>query len=229
MSFKSNDSFVDSDAIIGISVGHSSSGNLHNKILIKFVDEVKEIHLAFHNQFVCSAIVDLGSYIWGVPNIPLSRLKSIAARCLKIVKTQQGQTNLLPYALGYHNIRKFDKEGIYEDYSVNSEYGMTCATFVLTVFNSLGWDLLDWQNWTDREEDVEWFDKLLRILYLGVYRGNITQQHYDNVASERNCPKIRPEEVYSSIYCSKLPMKFGCSSSMGKIVREHCLGLPNSN
>lgn len=230
MSFKTNDLFVNSGSIIGISVGHSANGFLHNKLLINYNNKVNEIHLAFHHSFVCSdKIVDDGSYIWEMPKIPESRLKSLAARCLKIIKTQKGNNNLLPYALGYQNIRKFDKAGVYSSFSQNSEYGMTCATFILTIFNSVGLNLLDWENWQDREEDAEWFSTLIRILQVGVYRGTVTHDHFVNVTSERNCAKIRPEEVYSSVYCKNLPLKFGCSLSMGGIVREYCLNLPSAN
>lgn len=230
MSFKTNALFVNSGSIIGISVGHSANGSLHNKLLINYNNKVNEIHLAFHHSFVCTnAIVEEGSYIWEMPTIPESRLKSLAARCLKIIKTQSGNSDLLPYALSYQNIRKFDRAGVYSNFSENSEYGMTCATFILTVFNSVGLDLLDWKNWEDRVEDSEWFDKLLRILNAQVRYKNVTQEHYDNVASERNCAKIRPEEVFSSVYCKSHPMKFACSTTMGSLIRNYCLSLPNAN
>lgn len=227
MSIKFNDSFIISKNIVAISLGHQSSpNNLHNKILINFDEKAVEIHLAFHHKFVCSDIINSKSYFWETPNIHPIKLKMVAAKCLSIIDIQNKNTNLLPYAFGYQAKRHFDKEGIYSNQTYGDEYGMSCATFVLTVFNSVGIDLLDWKNWTDRETDRDIFKKLLSLLKIGVRNNNVTESHYENVKNEINVPKIRPEEVFSSVYCTKLPMQFNCSDYLGSLIRDVCINLP---
>lgn len=117
MTFEKNKNFENSGAIIGISVGQSSQGFLHNKILINFEGTIKEIHLANHHEFICSDIVDENNYIWDIPNIYLSRLKSVVGRCLKIIKNQEKLNDLLPYSFNYKGIRRFDSDGVYSAYS----------------------------------------------------------------------------------------------------------------
>lgn len=227
MSIKFNDTFIISQNIVAISLGHETSqDNLHNKILINFDEKAIEIHLAFHHRFVCSEIINSKSYIWETPNIHPLKLKMVAAKCLSIIEIQSKNTNLLPYAFGYQGKRHFDKEGIYSNQTQGDEYGMSCATFILTVFNSVGVDLLDWKKWIDRDEDREIFRKLLLLLRRGVKDNLVSELHYENVKNEINVPKIRPEEVFSSVYCTNLPMQFSCSDYLGSLIRNLCINLP---
>ena len=227
MSFGFNSNFIESGHILAISVGHEGrQGNLHNKILLNYDEKRLEIHLAFHHLFSATEIINTNSYIWQTPKIHPFRLKNLAAKCLSIVDMQNNNENLLPYAFGYTARRKFNNEGLYKDFESGDEFGMSCATFVLTVFNSFGIDLLDWRNWIDREEDSETFHRLLTILNFRKRSGLVTQIHCDNIASEKNVPKIRPEEVFSSSFCLNIPMSFESCEYMGMHIREYCQSLP---
>lgn len=227
MSIKYNDCFLDSGKFIGISIGHQSSqDNLHNKILINYDDNIVEMHLAFHHRFLCTDIINSRSYIWETPKLHPLKLKIVAAKCLSIIDIQNKNTNLLPYAFGYQAKRNFSNEGIYSNQTQGDEYGMSCATFILTVFNSVGIDLLDWKKWVDREEDRVVFGKLLLLLKLGVRNGEVSNVHYENIKSEINVPKIRPEEVFSSVYSKRFPMDFSCSDYFGSFIRNICVNLP---
>lgn len=225
MSFQKNDSFRHSNQLIGISVGKSSDTTLHNKLLINFDGVCGELHLEYHHKMTFSETFDSpNDYIWGPPvDIHPSRLKALAARCLKIIKNQDKQE--IPYAIEYKGKRKFDKEGIYNSYSQGSEYGVTCATFILTIFESVGLDIIDWKNWENRPEDKVWFDGLIRTIEIGRIRGwfNISDEHLENLRSEEHCKKIRPEEIHSIVYCNSYPMKFECSSAIGKYIRNYLL------
>lgn len=225
MSFHKNDSFATSSQIIGISVGKSSNTNLHNKLLINFDGICGELHLEYHHKMTFSNIFDLSNkYIWGSPiGIHSSRLKALAARCIKIIKNKDIQE--IPYAIEYKGRRKFDEDGIYNSYYNGSDYGVTCATFILTIFESVGLDIIDWKNWIDRPEDEAWFDSLIKTMEIGKARGwfKLSDEHLENLRSEKNCKKIRPEEIFSIVYCNSYPMKFSCSSSIGSHIRNYVL------
>lgn len=227
MSLVHNSDFLQSEKIIGISVGKSAPDQLHNKLLINFNDVQGELHLEFHHTLTFSETFEHPEmYIWDIPStIPESRLKSLAARCIKVIKNLDYQD--IPYAIEYKGRRKFDKEGIYNSYSTGDEYGVTCATFILTLFDSVGINLLDWHNWEERLEDKVWFSKLIRLIEYHRYRGDLemSEDHLNNLKSEENCKKIRPEEVFVSAYCNDLPMKFLCSSTMGTNIRNYLIGL----
>lgn len=219
MSFLNNSVFLDSNHFIGISVGKEQI-DLHNKILINFDEYKGELHLRFHHDLVFDIISDNPKYIWDFPkNIPSSRLKALAGRCIKVINNINNQKT--PYSFEYKGQRKFDKEGIYESYKSGSEYGMTCATFVLTIFDSVGINLLDWQNWVEREEDSVFFRTIMLMLSSLKKQGFVSEEHIENLKSEKNCKKIRPEEVFSSVYCKDYPMKYDCSSGIGIYIRKH--------
>lgn len=220
MTFNLNSSFLESNNIIGISVGRSAAEDLHNKLLINFNNNKYELHLAFHHMLVYGELIDVEKYIWDFPNFPESRLKALAARCINIINNIDGQN--IPYALEYHGIRKFNEQGLYTSYIDGAEYGMTCATFILTVFESVGLEILDWKNWPSRNEDKEWFDRLIRLLNIHkVKHGTVSQEHIYNVTKEKDCVKIRPEEIFSVCYCNEYPMNYDCSSIIGSGVRDY--------
>lgn len=228
MTFSKNSDFIEQNKIIGISVGKSAPEQLHNKILINFDDFQGELHLAFHHNLTFSEIFEYPDmYIWGFPiGIHESRLKALAARCVKVIKNIGKQD--IPYAIEYKGKRKFNKDGIYSSYTSGDEYGVTCATFILTLFESVGLEILDWKNWESRtKEDSEWFLKLIRLIEIERNRGRLTmsEEHLSNLKSEQNCQKIRPEEIFAINYCSELPMTFICSSTIGKNVRQYLISL----
>lgn len=227
MAFHYNGSFADSQSIVGISVGKSGRDALHSKLLINFAGYCGELHLAFHNKTVFSNVFEeADKYIWDAPRgIPLSRLKALAAKCVSIIKKIDQQN--IPYAIEYKGMRKFNGEGIYDDYRTGSEFGLTCATFILAIFDSAGLNLLEWENWPVRSNDSVWFDELIR--YIDTARARrwtvMSDEHYNNLKSEANCKKIRPEEVFSAVYSIASPQKFCCSEMIGPFVRSHVLGL----
>ena len=59
-------------------------------------------------------------------------------------------------------------------------------------------------------------------------QGHVSDIHLKNVKSEMNCARLRPEEVFSSVYCDNLPMSFNCSENMGAIIKKEVLSLPSS-
>lgn len=77
--------------------------------------------------------------------------------------------------------------------------GLTCATYVLTLFHSNSFDLLDVKNWPSRAEDIKWFKDIIAFfvrfaLFLGFSAKNLA-----HLAEEMGCPRIRPEEAAVSL------------------------------
>jgi hypothetical protein len=228
ISFVSNVDFEKSNQILAVSVGHSSKGYLHNKLLYNFDNSVREIHLGWHHYFLHSEIKSGESYIWKVPNLPKSRLRSIVAKCILVSENQlKSDKKPLPYAIGYYSGREFNQDGIYTDDQSGIEYGMTCATFILTLFKSVGIELLDRQQWIYRNDDKPWFDYIISHLETGFANGKVSKKHLDNVKNEFNCSRYRPEEVFGSLFCSNNPSSFECSSTFGYVVRSFVIGLPS--
>lgn len=72
----------------------------------------------------------------------------------------------------------------------DNEVGLTCATYLLTLFHSCGIDLVDIHNWPHRSSDDNWFQNMLEF-----FNGKVTQDHFEKLMQEKGCPRYRPEEV----------------------------------
>lgn len=230
--FVKTSEFSNSNEILGIAVGHIKKGFLHNKILFRLKGEVKEIHLGWHHYFIHQDIEALDSFIWRAPKLPNSRLRSVAAKCQIVAENQKknkkNEKAKLPYAIGYYSGREFDENGIYTD-NKGVEYGMTCATFVLTIFKSVGIELVHWEDWTKgRPDDKRWFKYIISKLEEGVKDGIISQEHLNNVKGEKKCARYRPEEIFAATFCSNRPSaNFKCCESIGIPIKNYTLKLPN--
>ena len=81
-----------------------------------------------------------------------------------------------------------------------SASGLTCATFVLAVFASEGYNLINTTEWPHRPEDEEWHKSIIDTL---IYF-KAEAEHIANVLSEKGCARFRPEEV--SLSCAYTPL-----------------------
>ena len=76
--------------------------------------------------------------------------------------------------------------------------GLTCSTFVLTVFESVYLPLIDFDTWENRADDNERHDRLLEKMRDGIPAHGIPPaepQHVSAVAADLPCIRVRPEEV----------------------------------
>ena len=109
--------------------------------------------------------------------------------------------NGAPYSLCSDGA-SFSEQGFFiaeEDYA-----GMTCATFVINVFHSQGFLIVDSGKWPVRENDIIWQEKILEILdkYL-------KDKDYIDAQKQRikqgGVARFRPEEVAVAAALSNPP------------------------
>lgn len=94
--------------------------------------------------------------------------------------------------------------------------GLTCATFVLAIFESLGFPLLVRDTWQQRPSDLNWQESI-------VVRLEEWAQHHqididDHLAAIRSAPKsmrYRPEEVAAGVADFDSPLDFAAAQSIG--------------
>jgi hypothetical protein len=86
--------------------------------------------------------------------------------------------------------------------------GLTCATFILAVFNSVGVKLVDEEGWPIRQDEDRRF--------LEVVRNFATSEHLALLEQEINegCKRIQPQEVLGACACA-LPATFDASCEAG--------------
>ncbi|HEX4404526.1 MAG TPA: hypothetical protein VH560_06850, partial [Polyangia bacterium] len=144
------------------------------------------LHLAFHYKLVREILSS--DYWWVEPEIPSERATHVAALCDVIA--QRYSDGKLAYAFRYLG----GGFGLGSGELLSSTgRGLSCATFVLAVFASLGIDILELGSWPSREEDKKWQND---IVTLGRRILPDAEDHWSYLSTqEQGCLRHRPEEV----------------------------------
>ncbi len=184
----------ETDSLIGIVVNLSDDHKqFHCGLAFRLGDDFKILHLAHHNDLECDN--DCNRFqVFVIPNIPRELQRPFIQMCRAIKDDVDEGHKDVAYGLSY------DEFAMYADGKLNlagNEIGLTCATYVLTLFHSVGIDLVDIHNWPEREEDRKWFEwvkKLFGIQKIKIYLG-MSREHQAKVLNEKFGPRFRPEEV----------------------------------
>lgn len=204
---------------LGIALGFSSPTSLHCGVLHKDDNEARFLHLAWHH-FLRNDL-DLESYsdyIFVCPTIETDRIPAMTALCRNIYNHKSNKAPLgIPYAVNYTD-SKFKLSGTLR--LGEADHGLTCATFVLAVFASGGFDLLKLEEWTSRSEDIEWHEFIVRELTKGMEKGYVSPEHVDKVKGEIGCSRFRPEQVAGGSTAQDLPSSFSYANDAGQFLVE---------
>ncbi len=145
------------------------------------------LHLAWHCILQNDAELPDDMVVWIALNVPLARQKSVAAFCRRVWK-KNGQDTIC-YAFS-DPMGSFDP--VTGEYLIDpSRFGLTCASFVLAVFDAAGLPIAEYETWpVDRQGDREWQESIINKL-----SGHATQEHIDHLRREIGAVRYRPEEV----------------------------------
>jgi hypothetical protein len=218
-----NRAALDNDpAVLAVAIRVFSPGQAHVGIAYRDNrgnDSMSLLHLATY----CDLRVDLdatptsGGYVWFVPRLPLDAQKFIATRCRAIAK----QKPLIRYGFSLNPTCFFDPDGTMHSLPGT---GLTCATFVLRVFSTCRWPLVDEGTWPVRQDDEARFRDLhqeiqrhaeLLCLKFGLNLSD-ESKYIDHMADELPCVRIRPEEVAAACEQLRLPAVFAQCEPAGR-------------
>lgn len=209
------------DAIRGddstIAVCRNSFGYNHLGIVTTSVSGSLEVlHLAFHHilAFEPHTSSIFSPCVWVEPDIHLSAKLRIRSKIKAILRSQRRGAKL-PYGVRYTD-GLFDEEGGLR--LGDDDCGLTCATFVIAIFSSVGLNPLDVSSWKSRPDDGEWHDSIVDLLDEHVCQGKVSKEHLENVRAERGCPRFRPEDVLAGGRSIESQTHFDDASSTGEQV-----------
>jgi len=183
----------------------------HTGIIYKDVDEgsISILHLAFHIKLINDEFGALNtesnlwtdSDFWVIPiEFESSFQRALSAYCSNILTRNE----LLMK-------ESFDKGIMYGLLSGDSKFvedgtlilgkdcsGLSCSSFVIAVFNSIGIRLVDMSKWPSRQSDIAHHTLLLSWL-----KGPCMQlghmDHFARVEKEVGCPRVRPSEATAAL------------------------------
>ena len=198
---------------IGIVLSHDEE-QFHCGISYDLNKGFKALHLEWHHRLAFTEEPKEFTH-WIKPNIHKTRQLMVSTKCRRIRKYLDKIP--IPYALLYDQTT-FNQDGMLT--LGEKEHGLTCATFVLAVFNSCGIKLIDTENWPSRKEDTIWHELIIKVLNSS---RSISQKHKENVANEKGCARFRPEEVGMS---STFAIQPGATEEIiekGKMLHEYMM------
>ncbi len=176
--------------------------------------EVNLLHLAWHHKLI--NLPPSMEYLWVDPKIPSQRMRQVAAICRKVWKSNQGD---LPYALSPPN-DCFDRQTgkfLFGD----TRLGLTCASFVLAIFDAAGLCLAQYETWPasrSRPGDKEWQEEIVRQLKSS--QSPDAAEHAEAVSNEIGATRYRPEEVAGAALTSPLPADFTSAAEQAADILE---------
>lgn len=172
---------------VSVCVTRVSATQLHVGIGYRIESDLRLLHLAWHLKLTDAPLCDDPNYLGIRPNIPVMRQEEVALACERIYATN-GRS--VPYSFSAPN-------GCFDATTGDALFGptktgLTCATFVLAVFDSVGISLLKYDSWpAKREGDDEW--RAFVIEELGKAKANAA--HLDAVLRESPGTRYRPDDV----------------------------------
>lgn len=199
--FDSEESFESSPAYAAaVMCRIAEGGNLHAGLLYKLGKEVRVLHLGWENDLKNTW---RWPRLWAAPDLKSQRSFALSALCTRIWKKFE-KDKTMPYGLGFYQ-STFTDTGL----RLNGKaVGLSCATFILAVFNKLGLALVEEETWPVRQEnDNEWYDRLSDE--------NKAQVPDLKAEIDSRVRRIRPEEVLGACSCDA-PAQFTDCEAHGK-------------
>jgi len=201
-------------AAVAVGIGDSRYPNqLHAGILHAAENALPEIlNLAFH----CLLRNDPpeGQYLWVQPSFDESRLRQLSAFCRRVWRKNSAKG--LPYGFGLPNAVFDPATG---EYLIReSQYGLTCASFVFAVFHAVGLQLADYATWpAGRAEDKAW---QMHIISMLEQHAN-DPPHVARVKNDIGAVRFHPQEVAASAACAVIdePAAFTDLTTVAETIR----------
>ncbi|OGT27220.1 MAG: hypothetical protein A2Z17_01205 [Gammaproteobacteria bacterium RBG_16_66_13] len=178
-------------------------GNLHLGLLHRGVGgSVSILHLGWEDNL---AMDWKWERLWAAPAVPAERLRSVSGLC-RLIWEQYQATRKFPYGLHYAS-QFFTPDGSLQ-LDPRTEAGLTCSTFALAVFRTVGIELVDIASWPVRADEDRAFLEFVRPFAATNLIATLTAE------VEAGCKRVQPAEVVGAC-ADPPPVGFTVSKANG--------------
>ena len=178
------DGSLEGSHYLGLAIRNIADEQNHCGILYRLDSgEVRMLHLAFHFDLRDE---ELRANYWCAPaGLELENQLVVAAFASTIANAKPN----VPYGFDANGM-VFDS-GSGELLEAPAGRGLTCATFILALFRTLGFEPVDQETWPMRPEDEIWQQQITQAMT----QAGASQDHIDAVTDNGRSRRFRPEEV----------------------------------
>ena len=171
------------------------------------------LHLEMHERLAVTERVD--GWAFATPAIDPEELSLLAGFC----ELRASLRSKVPYGF------RFETSTFADDGELQlgaGEIGLTCATFVLAVFNWAKISLLSESTWTERSPERVAEDDAAQAALVALIRLRklAPVSHADQLESEVGCLRFRVEEVAAASSISPHPVTFAVAEPAGRRALE---------
>lgn len=148
-------------------------------------DQAKFLHLAPHRS-LRTEYIEKGFWIrLGLTN---RQIRQLAGFCALI--SENTPKDSVPFDIYYDaNRMYFDDNG---NYLHSEQYeGLTCATFIMAIFERLAFRLLLTENWKSDTEDAIWHRRIIETMRESAKE----EAHFEAMANNIGCARYRPADI----------------------------------
>jgi len=174
---------------------------MHAGLLYAHSDgEIRFAHLAFHHDLRNDPAPVAQGYFWSIcewlsdPEMKDSA-QFVANYIESVVRNSAVNYGFDPAGVG------FDPSGQF--YCLDPAKGLTCATFISAVFQSVGFPIVNLSAWPIREGDVAWRDYVLEMLTL-----NGRQDRAKELENEEVSFRLTPAEAAVAASAKTVPVTY---------------------
>ena len=202
---------------IAVQVSDFAARQLHTATLYRFDDRLMIGDLQNH---LCSRRTDArasDSLFWIAPDLSQDEQRILAAKVDAWLDENEGK---IPYSVAHPGGVIF-KDNVW----VGDEpgQGLTCATFIVELFNELGLPFIDIETWQVRTEDAEWAERIIAML-----EHSMSPEH---VVAQRNrigqTVRVRPADIAAAALLvnqkTEIPLRFEVVAPLSAHIEEALL------
>ncbi|WP_283966822.1 hypothetical protein [Tritonibacter sp. AK171] len=178
------DNSLEEHHFLGLAIKNIAGDQNHCGVLYRLDSgEIRMLHLAFHYDLRDEKLKP--DYLCAPAGLEFENQLVVAAYASAIANSKPS----IPYGFDANGMIFDDESG--ELLEAPAGKGLTCATFVLALFRTLGFEPLDEETWPTRDEDKQWQDQIMQAMM----DAGASQNHIDAVINNGQSRRFRPEEV----------------------------------
>jgi hypothetical protein len=174
------------------------------------IDAASALLLHFREHLDLKSEAPSNSYCWMQIELDEINRRLLASLCVLIAR----QAGNIPYGFTY-NGRYFERTGNYVPQGMG--HGLTCATFVMAIFDTYSIPLLHTSRWPPADLD----DQLWQTKMVGRVKGKSGAIVADATAKYIGQPRFKPQHVAAGAVDPKRPLTHSDAVKLGeRIMRE---------
>lgn len=178
--------------------GDEDQRHLGVLIRIEPEEDLKFIHLAFHYDLRCDE-PDTNAFYVECSGLDPEEQLSFAV-WVEAVRDANGAD--IPYSFAYAS-GNFDPGGRFIKRAEG--VGLTCATFVVALFEDFAFPIVDVESWRPRPDDVGFQEKIVKLL-ARFWPGPHAEAQRESIGK---ASRFRPEEICGCAHvCDGTPLRF---------------------